>query len=79
MVARHLHPIDKAIEQYPTLFLDEATTERVRHGNAFQLDKKPGIVQEESLARVYDHQGQFLAIAEWNAQQQIWQPTKVFS
>ncbi|HLX58749.1 MAG TPA: tRNA pseudouridine(55) synthase TruB [Ktedonobacteraceae bacterium] len=77
VVARHLHPIDKAMEQYPALMLDEATSERVRHGNAFQHEEKPDMVHEQSLARVYDHLGRFLAIAGWDGEQQIWQPIKV--
>jgi tRNA pseudouridine55 synthase len=78
-VARLLHPADQAIEQYPALFLDEPTSERVRHGNAFQIDGQVDPIYEQSLARVYDNDGHFLAIAEWDAQQYVWQPAKVFS
>ncbi|HEU0000040.1 MAG TPA: tRNA pseudouridine(55) synthase TruB [Ktedonobacteraceae bacterium] len=77
-VEQFLFPADKAIEHYPALVLDEHTSERVRHGNVFQVGEEPGTVQEKSLARVYDNQGQFLAIAEWDEEQQKWQPTKVF-
>ena len=77
-IEQFLFPADKAIEQYPALMLDENTSERVRHGNAFEVEEKVDIVHEKSLARVYDNEGQFLAIAEWNVEQQKWQPTKVF-
>lgn len=79
-IEQFLHLADKAIQQYPALVLDEATSERVRHGNVFQLEGQPAnALHEQSLARVYDHRGQFLAIAEWNVEQRVWQPTKVFS
>jgi tRNA pseudouridine55 synthase len=77
-IEQFLYPADKAIEQYPALFLDETTSQRVRHGNAFQHEQQPGQVNEWSLARVYDQEGQFVAIAEWDEQQKMWHPAKVF-
>ena len=77
-VEQFLYPADKAIEQYPALVLDEATSERVRHGNAFRYEGQAGPVHEQNMARVYDDKGQFLAIAEWDEQRQAWQPDKVF-
>ncbi|MGH2496179.1 MAG: tRNA pseudouridine(55) synthase TruB [Ktedonobacteraceae bacterium] len=77
-VERFLHPADKAIEHYPALVLDEYMSERVRHGNAFEVEGEPDAMSEKSLARVYDNKGQFVAIAEWIMEQQKWQPTKVF-
>ena len=64
---------DTVLEHYPALHLDASTVERVLHGNAFPYDTPPA-----ELARVYDAQGQFLAIASWNAEQHMWQPRKVF-
>lgn len=77
-IEQFLYPADKAIEQYPALKLDEATTERVRHGNTFQLEEQAGALHEQTIARVYDDKGQFVAIAEWDAERNVWQPTKVF-
>jgi len=73
-----LYPADKAIEQYPALVLDEHTSERVKHGNAFRVEEEPDATTGQSLARVYDDKGEFVAIAEWNAEQRAWQPIKVF-
>ncbi|HEY6539349.1 MAG TPA: tRNA pseudouridine(55) synthase TruB [Ktedonobacteraceae bacterium] len=77
-IEQYLYPADKAIEQYPALVLDEATTERVRHGNAFHIEEKSDTLYEQRLARVYDDKGQFVAIAEWDKEQGVWQPIKVF-
>ena len=77
-IEQFLFPADKAIEHYPALMLDETTTERVRHGNAFEYLLQANILQEQSLARVYDDKGQFVAIVEWDEEQQKWHPTKVF-
>ena len=76
-IEQYLYSADKALEQYPALMLDEATTERVKHGNAFHIDEETN-VSEQNLARVYDDKGQFVAIARWDEQQRVWQPVKVF-
>ena len=68
-----LFPADYALQHYPTIHLDEETTARVLHGNAFHSEQLPA-----SLARVYDDKGQFVAIAMWNEREQVWQPEKVF-
>lgn len=70
----YLHPIDKALEQYPAILLDTETIERVKHGADFSssAEYSPG------LARVYDTAGHFLAIAEWSEEQKAWHAKKVF-
>src|SRR5205085_8973388 len=72
---QYLFPTDKVLGSCPALQLDEATAERVLHGNAFHYDLHPS----SELARVYGHAGQFLAIAIWDAEQHVWQPKKVFA
>ncbi len=72
---RYLHPVDKALEQYPAITLDAETSERVKHGNTFNIST----AHSPGLARVYDPIGHFLAIASWNEEQKTWQPEKVFT
>lgn len=73
--ARYVHSADRALAHYPALFLSEEEELRVQHGNAFTYDMpRPA----NSLARVYDRQGNFVAIARWETERQQWQPTKVF-
>ncbi len=72
-IAQMLTSADTVLQHYPALHLDASTVERVLHGNAFSYDALPA-----ELARVYDTHGQFLAIATWNAEYQMWQPKKVF-
>ncbi len=78
IVSKYLLPADSALQDYPALALDAATIERVLHGNAFR-DPRVHVQPEATLARIYDTEGHFLAIATWNSQQQQWQPKKVFS
>ena len=68
-------PFDKALVQYPAIKLDAETVERVRHGNTFNNP----IGNNSGLARVYDGNGAFIAIAAWDEEQQAWQPKKVFT
>ncbi len=70
----YLHPIDRALQQHPALHLDAATAQRVLHGNTFIA---PAL--GDNLARLYDNAGHFLAIAEWDAEQNLWRPRKVFA
>ncbi|MBA2391819.1 MAG: tRNA pseudouridine(55) synthase TruB [Ktedonobacteraceae bacterium] len=73
----HIFPADYAIQQYPALHLDEVTSIRVLHGNAFRVEL-PVLQPESNLARIYNDKGSFLAIAHWDAAEQVWQPKKVF-
>lgn len=73
-----LIPADRVLASYPALYLDEATAAAVLHGNAFRYAASSRDTLADSLARVYDVEGQFLAIASWDAQQELWQPKKVF-
>ncbi len=77
-IEQYLHAADSVLQQYPALTLDAATTERVLHGNAFPYDIDDSETKTE-LARVYDADGRFVAIAEWDAERGMWQPTKVFA
>ena len=79
-VQEHLYPADRVLQNYPALQLDETTTERVIHGNAFHYDlATTSASTSPKLARIYDHTGQFLAIAHWDAETAMWHPKKVFT
>ncbi|GCE13446.1 tRNA pseudouridine(55) synthase TruB [Tengunoibacter tsumagoiensis] len=73
-IESYLFPADTALHQYPALYLDAPTIERVLHGNTFS---HPTVQPMADLARIYNEDGQFLAIATWDANQQLWQPKKV--
>ncbi len=74
-IQHYSFPLDKALEQYPAMKLDVETAERIKHGNTFNNP----VANNSGLARVYDTNGAFIAIAEWNEEQQVWQPKKVFA
>jgi tRNA pseudouridine55 synthase len=78
-VQDYLYPADKALEHYPAIVLDAETAELVKHGNAFSYFSQSSVAANDRLARVYDPGRHFLAIAEWDAGQQLWQPKKVFA
>ena len=75
--AEYIFPSDSVLQQYPALRLDVPTVERVLHGNAVRDQESP-TQPHAALARMYDTEGHFIAIAAWNAEQHIWQPKKVF-
>ncbi len=67
--------LDKALAQYPAIKLNAETAERVKHGSTFNNV----LANNAGLVRAYDINGVFIAIAEWNEEQQVWQPRKVFA
>lgn len=71
----YLFPLDKALEQYPAITLDSETAAQVMHGNTFTNPS----ANNSGLARVYDSNGVFIAIAEWDEEQKAWRPKKVFA
>jgi tRNA pseudouridine55 synthase len=73
-LAQLLTSADIVLQNYPALHLDAATVSQVLHGNAFAYDEHPA-----ELARVYDSEGKFLAIASWDEERHVWQPRKVFA
>ncbi len=75
-VSHLLFPADKAVQHLPQLFIDDETVKHVLHGNAFQHNIQAN--EADALARVYDSAHHFLALATWDAEQQRWQPKKVF-
>ena len=74
-IQRYAFPLDKALEHYPAIKLDVETAGRVKHGSTFN----DMVANNSGRARVYDNNGVFIAIAEWNEEQQAWQPKKVFA
>src|SRR6266516_2512068 len=61
-IQHYSFPLDKALEQYPAFKIDAETVERIKHGNTFNNS----VANNFGLARVYDTNGAFIAIAEWN-------------
>lgn len=74
-LANHLYPADTALAHYPALHLSAEEAERVKHGNTFAWSEQ---AVEQTLARVYNAAGDFIAIAEWEPHTAKWQPKKVF-
>jgi tRNA pseudouridine55 synthase len=78
-IAPYIFPPDFALQEYPALYLDAESIERVRHGNAFHDEEHTTMQPGNELARIYDNSGHFVAIAVWNREQQMWQPKKVLA
>jgi tRNA pseudouridine55 synthase len=75
--ARYIFPPDSVLQQYPALRLPATIIERVQHGNAFA--EQAGMAQpSHNLARIYDEDEHFVAIASWNSEERQWHPKKVF-
>ncbi len=74
----YLQPPDSAIQHLPKVALTAAETESVRCGRQITLPEIAA-AQADLPVRAYTSAGQFLAILTLaDAQQQLWQPKKVF-
>jgi tRNA pseudouridine55 synthase len=74
----YLHPADSALQGYPAIVLPAEMAERVRHGNTFEYHLPEQVTKNARLARVYDEERNFIAIARWDETRRTWQPDKVF-
>jgi len=68
-----LLPPDAALRRYPVLRLDEAGVRTVRMGQTVVAPP-----QDAPLARAYAPDGSFVAVMEYQTEQAVWQPRKVF-
>jgi len=69
-----LHPLDEALLGFEAFRLDEDTAERVRQG---QQVEGPQPVKGP-LSRAYGPDGRLIALLQYDPEQEIWQPRKVF-
>jgi tRNA pseudouridine55 synthase len=78
-IKQYLYPPDSVLQRYPALCVDETNRRRVLHGNSFRAaaPEHEGD-QARPLARVYDPEGRFLAVAAWERSSSLWQPVRVF-
>lgn len=77
-IGKLLFPSDFALSFTSEIRLDQATTEKVLHGNSFKDERVSG-QSARDIARVYDPAGTFLAIAQWDPDKETWQPKKVLA
>lgn len=71
-----LHPVDEALaDRFPALHLDRSQARRLCSGQSFS-DGDTDL--DATLARAYGPEGCFLALASYDAQEDVWRPRKVF-
>jgi tRNA pseudouridine55 synthase len=72
-----LYPVDEALaDRFPALHLGAREAHRLCSGQSI-ADGGRG-AKDAALARVYDPNGQFLALAAYDTQEDVWRPRKVF-
>ena len=70
---RHLIPAAEALADWPMIELDADQVELVRHGHRVVAEK-----QNKNWARGVSEQGDLVALLEYIAEEEEWQPRKVF-
>ena len=74
----HIHPIDHVLKRYRAVKMSDPGAKLLRNGQSVAAGRvpfEPGYLEQ---FRVYDSEGQFLALVRYDRQGNAWQPVKVF-
>ena len=75
---KHLHPVDRVLQDLKSITLDRQAEEQLRHGQAVTLRRpeiEAGYLEE---CRAYNSEGVFMALVRFDQPNNSWQPAKVF-
>jgi tRNA pseudouridine55 synthase len=73
---RFVHPVDSVLSYWSAMIVNYEREQSIRHGQSLILSNRAGLT--ESRCRAYTLDGYFLGVLRFNAEQQEWQPEKVF-
>jgi len=71
---RHLLPLDMALADVDALELSDSEASQIGYGQA--VEGPPS--RQNDIARAYSTQGDFLAVVEYDSDDRLWHPRKVF-
>ncbi len=70
-----LHPLDEALLHHEAMIVDEETEMKIRQGQRVEgLEPLNG-----PLCRAYSSSGRFVALLQYDQEERVWQPRKVFN
>jgi tRNA pseudouridine55 synthase len=69
-----IHGLDEALQDYGAMTVDEIAEEKIRQGQMIQSSQPI----DTPYARAYSQDGRFIAVMQYQAPAQMWQPKKVF-
>jgi len=72
---RILHSLDEALLHFDALVVDPEAEARIRHGQQVEGPEPLATL----LCRVYAHSGEFVALVQYDQENKMWQPRKVFN
>ena len=78
---RYLYPPDYVLTSFDALVLKKAQTCALVHGSPIRQDtagKEPLPVKNGTLSRVYSDEGDFVGMVKYDAENDRWQPVKIF-
>jgi tRNA pseudouridine55 synthase len=78
----YLFPLDYVLMDFPVLVVNEAQRCSLIHGSPVSLSLKASppatSIEDNQLCRVYTEDGSFLGMVRYQAENQRWQPEKIF-
>jgi len=72
-----VQPCDFALAHLPAITVDEEAKENICHGRHFTAGEQSPTTTEQ-ICRAYSCDGQFLALVNFDAENELWHPKKVF-
>jgi tRNA pseudouridine55 synthase len=73
-----VYPIDSVLADWPSLVVAEEQEKVIRNGGSLAAGEVSGL-EGQSCCRVYNRQGGFIAILQYDEASGCWQPQKVFA
>jgi tRNA pseudouridine55 synthase len=73
-----VHPTDSVLADWPSLVVDQAQEKVICNGGSLAAEELSGL-EGQSRCRVYNQQGGFVAILQYDEANSCWQPQKVFA
>ncbi len=71
-----VHPVDSVLSCWSAMIVNYEREQSIKHGQSLMLSNRTGLT--EGRCRAYTLDGYFLGVLRFNAEQQEWQPEKVF-
>jgi tRNA pseudouridine55 synthase len=77
-VERYLYPLDYALQSFDALVVNHKQQCQLVHGATISLESNCTEINPAALSRVYNNEGIFVGMVEYDAANLCWQPHKIF-
>ena len=77
-VERYMYPLDYALQSFDALVVKHEQQCHLVHGSTISLESSCTEIKPAALSRVYNNEGVFVGMVQYDAANECWQPHKIF-